>query len=260
MSTFNKYSNKTYNANRNATYKGNGNATYNVASNLTFDATPNQTFNVKNNATFNVNPNKTHNINRTFNVKANGTLDVKQPFNEDAYGPQADFSPEYNSEEKLFLNQLEILCNEMRLFIMSLYKFFCEHFQSDCHGVRKLIAEIDLTAQTIINQIFVRQLAIENMREATIDESLYDDDSYNVYQPTLSSYEDSQVSNNQSFEVNQNALNETQNRLKKISFNHKHAKSLIEGLKNVEQTEQNLRRFRNMNNLQGTFEIDDYNQ
>jgi hypothetical protein len=238
MSKFSRNSNRTFKVNPNATFtKFSPNQTYDEP-NATFKADPNRTFAVS--------------LNRTYDAVPNVTFDA-------AMGPAASYQTHLSYEEKFFLNQLEILCTDIRSFITAMYKFFCDNYQFDCHGVRKLVAEIDTTAQTIINEIVVRQLEIEEVMEATREESGRYEDS--IFQPSSLPYEDHNQQSGQSFKNQErtyhNISNQPRNRL---SVNQRHAKSLIEGLRNVEQTERNLRRFKNMSNLQHLFGLADDNE
>ena len=125
---------------------------------------------------------------------------------------------------------------------MSIYKFFCNNQECNWGAVYTLIGEIDLTTQSMINEIFMQQLRIDDEREATRYSS--DQSSSNFIPSTF----DTQSSSEYGRE-NKSILDNIRRRLDHLNVSARSADSLVEGLLNIDRTENNLRRFRNYENL-----------
>jgi hypothetical protein len=296
--TFNTAPNATFNAAPNSTYDVTPNMLYDGSTNWTFAASrhPYKTFNAsgksfKANQTFDLNSsrnrdgsrrgrrNKTINVipdriseasrsrsvqpNRTRNVGPNKTFNRSRSVSvHPAVGPSTDFPPVQSNDERVFYATLEILCTDIRSFITSMYMFFCNNYRHDCRGVRNVLAEVDTTTQTIINDILVRQIEIDDQREATnltTMNSSYDED----FEDLSNSFHNSTFDESSAmFQENeqrrsQSLFNATKNRLSTLNINKRHVNSLVEGIRNVEQTERNLQKFRNMEDLRDIFGTED---
>lgn len=243
-----KGSNVTFKCNQTFTPRRNLNRTFNTR-------TPSRTFRTS------VNPMQTFNIdNQTFDMPApvqqtfdvsssrmqNSSLGTQSSLNrtfdkENSIGPQPALV-QFSSEEKKLLYRIEMICAEIRCFIMSMFKFFCKNQECNWEAVYTLIGEIDLTTQSLINEIFMQQLRIDDEREATQYSS--DQSSSNFVPSTF----DTQSSSEYGRE-NRSILNNIRRRLDHLNVSERSADSLVEGLLNIEQTENNLRRFRNCENL-----------
>lgn len=223
-------SNKTFNTrNPSRTFRTSVNPmqTFNIENrNQTFDmpAPAQQTYNVSSSRMQNFSPETQFSPNRTFNK-------------ENSIGPQPAHL-QFSSEDKKLLNRIEVICTEMRSFIMSIYKFFCNNQDCNWGAVYTIIGEIDFTTQSMINEIFMQQLRIDDEREAT--RYSFDQSSSNFVPSTF----DTQSSNE-----NKSILDNIRRRLDHLNVSPRSADSLVEGLINIDRTENNLRRFRNYENL-----------
>ncbi|KAL7046750.1 hypothetical protein ACKWTF_002700 [Chironomus riparius] len=248
--TNSKASNVTYKCNRTFTPRRNPNRTFNTrTSNRTFrtSANPMQTFNIENKnqtfdmparaqQTYNVSSSRMQNFSHGAQSSLNRTYDKENPI-----GPQPAHL-QFSSEEKKLLNRIEIICMEIRSFIMSIYKFFCNNQDCNWGAIYTLIGEIDFTTQSMINEIFMQQLRIDDEREATRFSS--DQSSSNFIPSTFETQ-----SSNEYGRENRSILDNIRQRLDHLNVSARSTDSLIEGLLNIEQTENNLRRFRNYENL-----------
>jgi hypothetical protein len=193
-----------------------------------------QTFNIENrNQTFDM-PAPAQ---QTYNVSSSRMQNSQSSQKSNSIGPQPAHL-QYSAEDKKLLNRIEIICTEMRSFIMSIYKFFCNNQDCNWGAVYTLIGEIDLTTQSMINEIFMQQLRIDDAREATRYSS---DQSSSNFIPTTF---DTQSSNEK-----KSILDNIRRRLDYLNVSARSADSLVEGLANIDRTENNLRRFRNYENL-----------
>lgn len=278
--TFTSNPNRTYVTASNVAHGPAPNATYLAMPNATYDAGPNRTYNANatepSDDTTYVNPpsfrspaGRPHNMtyigtdcsrnsgtrgnpksnsrnSRTGNgstgnagTGAQNTFDVALPNFDEAgnqFGPHQPLVP-YTADQITLLTRIEVVCTEIRSFIMSVYKFFCNNHNCNWNSVYKLLGEIDLVTQSMLNEIFLQQMRVDDIRECSIRSS-YAGPSIRL---------PSQLS--ESSESSESIIDDLQRRADLMNINSHSTGSLVEGLRNIEQAETNLRRFRNMSNL-----------
>jgi hypothetical protein len=190
-------------------------------------------------------------------------------------GPSRKYYEEQSVQRLYFKEKQEAICNEIRIYVISLYKFFCQFIDGcDWDMVQKFLSQIDAELQSAINSVYTLQLKqFDENGEMDLEEtySVYEDgydDGFESEYPfddyTPTELEDVQE-NPYLFETpgaynrmmkgqvkNRNTrsmVDALQKRFSSLNISLKAANTLIEGLRNVHQTETNLRRFANFDTL-----------
>jgi hypothetical protein len=165
-------------------------------------------------------------------------------------GPYVDTFIVENDEIVMMYTEMEIICNEIRNFVVILYKFFC-HQRQNCNWdvIRNLLSDIDLTLQTMLNKLFLNFWEREENREASTNPHIpsYSDEPFLRDSSTLSDI--SSYNENQRVHYNQTVMDEVRGSMEQVSQISRAAKSLNEIVKIIDDAERNLHRARNFSKI-----------
>lgn len=170
-------------------------------------------------------------------------------------------------ETKSFQQDLDIVNNELRGFIVSLYKFFSESKDCDWPMIYDELNNMNAQVEILLEQIKVRQerimISTRNVREtlSTLEES--ESEEYptmsNPFDFTPSTIGSSSLPFNDEIKKNSEVLNDINNRLKnlkdEIGIDFDTSGSLAEGFGNMMGKIGNLKRAKNYSNLAGLFDF-----
>lgn len=150
---------------------------------------------------------------------------------------------------------------EIEAFTMSLFKFFCELNARNCDlkEIYGFLANIDLACQSLINEVYMIQL--RNYDKSATWYAWYDEEDNDgsedgavSYMPGLSSekqhgFEIFEDSISQEVSENASVAAHVEEQISRLNLDNDSAESIREGVRNLQRTETNLRRFANIMNL-----------
>lgn len=172
----------------------------------------------------------------------------------------------------IYQQDISILCNQLKRFVVELVKFFCDNQNCDWALIYQQLNVIKSKTQTVINRIEMRRQEIEGARDPNsfhgrtytqfssdfLDvESENNDDNYNSsHNPfSVTEFDENGQTIEEEIENSRRALESIHERLVNLRDHIGiDAENAIEGIANVMGTIGNLRRTRNYSNLHGLSE------